>query len=621
MFEFNPGVEIGDKYVLKKVLGSGGFGMVWLAGHKFLPNKFVAIKFGLNLMGDAKERFENEIQILDQLRDNPNIIKVEDAGNYGPYPYLVLEFATAGDLDKYILQNPPTLDAIAGWLKQLAHALDYAHSKGIVHRDLKPANILFMRDGSLRLCDFGIAHDDSHNFTVSGYSMGTPEYMAPEQIVNLRGVGPQTDTWALGVIALKLITGKPLFDAKNVGSLVEAYQAVTNATVPKLTTDRSGATVPPPVQQVIARALEKDPQIRRASYPTVTAFAEAFARAIAPQPVQPAVNNHPFGQPPPKMGKPLPKPNPAYAQTIAASPKPVPVPPPPLLESERNRLLLQLTDQRTSYERRCAIGGRLNEMGDTRPGVGVRADGLPDIRWLPVTPGGNINIKGTAFLVQPFYIAKYPITNAQFDAFVKAWDGYYNREWWRDMPAQYQPRKLDNPYNSAANNSRDSISWYQSVALARWLHNRWRGYEMPAIGSTSFEIGRNAVVRLPTEWEWQWAAQGGQQQRKYPWGEWRSNKANTDEAGLEQAIAVGMYPDGVAACKAQDMAGNVWEWCLNKYQKPGEAGIDANWDYRVLRGGSFHDNQPNAAAASRSHYSPRYDFDSFGLRLVVAAPI
>ena len=93
MSKFKADVEIGNKYILIKSLGSGGFGEVWLARHKSLSNKFVAIKFGLNLMGEAETRFENEIQILDQLRDNPYIIKAEDVGSYGPVPYLVLEFA------------------------------------------------------------------------------------------------------------------------------------------------------------------------------------------------------------------------------------------------------------------------------------------------------------------------------------------------------------------------------------------------------------------------------------------------------------------------------------------------------------------------------------------------
>ncbi len=275
MPKFKADEEIGNKYILIKELGSGSFGEVWLARHKSLSNKLVAIKFGLHLDNEAEKRFKNEIQILNQLRDNPYIIKVEDEGNYGIVPYLVLECATAGNLNEYVVKNPPTLTAIAGWLQQLANVLDYAHSKGIIHRDLKPANILFMQDGTLRLCDFGIAHNNNHNLTVGSYSMGTPEYMAPEQITNFGKVGPQADIWALGVITLKLITGKPLFDATNVGDL---YQAVKSAKVPNPIKDRNGIAVPATLQQVIARALEKDPQKR---FKTPTDFAKAFNLALA----------------------------------------------------------------------------------------------------------------------------------------------------------------------------------------------------------------------------------------------------------------------------------------------------------------------------------------------------
>jgi WD40 repeat protein len=301
MYELAPNIEIDGKYILKEELGAGSFGVVWKAQHKSLTHKSVAIKFGLNLMGDARGRFTNEIQILDQLRDNPYIIKAEDTGNYGPFPYLILEFAAGGDLDSYITSHPPTLVAIASWLQQLASALDYAHSKGIVHRDLKPANILFMQDGSLRLCDFGIAHDANHNMTGSGYALGTLEYMAPEQIRSFKGVGPQTDIWALAVITLKLITGQTLFDAKAIcTSLFEVYEDVSNATLPTLTVDRTWTAIPSSVPQVLERALEKDSQKRLYNYPTVAKFAEAFALALISLPVNSTIpNNSVTPNPPP----------------------------------------------------------------------------------------------------------------------------------------------------------------------------------------------------------------------------------------------------------------------------------------------------------------------------------
>lgn len=83
-----------------------------------------------------------------------------------------------------------------------------------------------------------------------------------------------------------------------------------------------------------------------------------------------------------------------------------------------------------------------------------------------------------------------------------------------------------------------------------------------------YVIGKNAKIRLLTEWEWQWAAQGGAERRKYPWGDVFAGYANTSETGLERATAVGMYPHGAAACGALDMAGNLWEWCLNDFYTP-----------------------------------------------------
>ncbi|NWJ98658.1 MAG: SUMF1/EgtB/PvdO family nonheme iron enzyme [Chloroflexi bacterium] len=256
------------------------------------------------------------------------------------------------------------------------------------------------------------------------------------------------------------------------------------------------------------------------------------------------------------------------------------------LEPEEARLIRELHQLTTSHPRRREIGDRLSQSEDTRPGVGLREDGLPDIAWLPVAPGGEVEIEGATFRVAPFYIARYPITNCQYDAFVKAEDGFNNLEWWADMPKEYQRQALDSPYIKAWNNPRDTISWYQSVAFTRWLNYRLSGLELPLPGNPSgpsFVVGSNVELRLPTEWEWQWAAQGGSEQRKYPWGEWQEGYANTSEAGQGRPLAVGMYPQGRASCGADDMGGNVWEWCLNEYSNS-KALINFNsTNSRVLR--------------------------------------
>ncbi len=285
------------------------------------------------------------------------------------------------------------------------------------------------------------------------------------------------------------------------------------------------------------------------------------------------------------------------------------------IEPEQTRLLRKVADPRTTHMQRRDIGDRLSVIGDTRPGIGVREDGTPDIVWLPVAPGGEIEIEEQSYSVQPFYIAQYPVTYAQYEAFVNAPDGYYNLQWWEGMPKEYQPQKLDEQAMKSWNNPRDNISWYQSVAFTRWLDRRWRGLQLGNSGSAiGLVVGQNAQVRLPTEWEWQWAAQGGSQPREYPWeGGWQAGYANTSEAGLNRPVAVGMYPQGVAECGALDMSGQVWEWCQNKYSNSDEN--------RVLRGGSFRHSAGHAACAYRDSYLPHPGHDPFGCRLVVACPI
>ncbi|NWJ49205.1 MAG: SUMF1/EgtB/PvdO family nonheme iron enzyme, partial [Chloroflexi bacterium] len=235
---------------------------------------------------------------------------------------------------------------------------------------------------------------------------------------------------------------------------------------------------------------------------------------------EPPVATPPVEKPP---VPPVAVPQPAPPVAKAAEPKPAPS------ENDAERLLDEIGDLTTTHQRRMEIGDRLSEIGDTRRGVGLRPDGIPDIEWLAVAPGGKLEIEKQNFEVQPFYIAQYQITFAQYEAFVKAADGYNNREWWQGFPREYQPQTLSEQRQKGLNMPRDNMSWYQTVAFGRWLTQCMQGWQLPNPGGSGSPliIGENAEVRLPTEWEWQWAAQGGSQQRKYPWGAWQKGYANT----------------------------------------------------------------------------------------------
>ena len=152
-----------------------------------------------------------------------------------------------------------------------------------------------------------------------------------------------------------------------------------------------------------------------------------------------------------------------------------------------------------------------------------------------------------------------------------------------------------------ANHPRESVSWYQAVAFCRWLSHHL-----------------NLEIRLPHEEEWEVAARYPDG-RSFPWGnKWDSSYANTNESGLEQTTAVGLYPNGQhPELGLYDLSGNLWEWCQNKYIDPKDASVDASGPRRSLRGGSFLDFRDYARADARFNANPVNHNYYLGLRVVV----
>jgi len=270
---------------------------------------------------------------------------------------------------------------------------------------------------------------------------------------------------------------------------------------------------------------------------------------------------------------------------------------------------------------RAMCGRVLGLLEDTRKGVGLRLDGLPEIEWCEITaPEGGKFVMGAKSeedsprreveLGYSYKMAKYLITYGQFQSFVGS--GEYDKgEWWEGFPQGYQPQKLRGQNNEYANHPRDMVSWYQAVAFTRWLTTKYR-----AAG----ELKAGEEVRLPTEQEWEYAARGTDE-RQYPYGnEFDATKGNTNETNIGSSSAVGSFPDGASPFEVLDMSGNVFEWCLSKYSKPKEIAVDASGDYRVLRGGSFSFNRVDASCVSRNSSLPSFvhDFSDFRVVLVSA---
>ena len=252
----------------------------------------------------------------------------------------------------------------------------------------------------------------------------------------------------------------------------------------------------------------------------------------------------------------------------------------------QDRLIQRLHKNLLSHQDRLTIGQYLAALGDPRRGVGLTANGLPDIQWLDI-PGRTVKLEEVkrGFKVKPFRIAKYLVTNVQFQAFIAAEDGYQNAKWWQDIKQSSAPNSST---WSEHNCPRTDVSWYEAVAFCRWLSERLA-----------------KKIRLPAEWEWQQAATGGDASNIYPWGpEWEAARCNSTESDLRRTTAVGVYPKGATRQGVLDMAGHVWEWCQNKYENPdAPSAMDESGGRRVGRGGSW-DSVPETLRSSNRDSAP-----------------
>jgi formylglycine-generating enzyme required for sulfatase activity/ribosomal protein S18 acetylase RimI-like enzyme len=286
----------------------------------------------------------------------------------------------------------------------------------------------------------------------------------------------------------------------------------------------------------------------------------------------------------------------------------------------RQRLAALVGGGHLPVTERASAGRILSVLGDPRPGVGCNpTTKLPDIAWCEVPAGEFIYQDGEKRTLERFFIAKYPITYMQFQAFLDADDGYRNPEWWKDLHEEGQAQQregADDQWYKYWNHPRENISWYDSMAFCKWLNHQVREgrLTLPDYIPAGFEI------RLPTEAEWEKAARGTDG-RKYPYeGPFDANKGNTDETGLNMTSAVGMFPAGASPYGALDMSGNVWEWTRTEHDAEINNDISNNKP-RVLRGGSWNDTDGFARAVYRDRNHTGDRSNGTGCRVVSSAPI
>ncbi|MBV7329836.1 SUMF1/EgtB/PvdO family nonheme iron enzyme [Chloroflexi bacterium TSY] len=300
------------------------------------------------------------------------------------------------------------------------------------------------------------------------------------------------------------------------------------------------------------------------------------------------------------------------------------------IEQAQKKLVALATDPEVPVMQRNAAGDVLNELGDPRAGVGLNENGLPDIDWCPVPAGPFFigNDKETDSMsfgnerpqhelqLDAFVISRYPITNAQFQAFVR--DGGYTERWrhcwteagwaWRVRGGYVEPHRYSGVYE-LANHPVVGVSWYEAVAFCNWLSKKLR-----------------RSVTLPSEAQWEKAARGTDE-RRYPWGgELTTEHANWYETEIHTTSAVGVFPQGKSPHGCLDMAGNVWEWTSSLYKDYPYDPTDGREDpeaegRRVLRGGAFYHYELRVRCAFRSYYHPDHRSHSCGLRVVAPGSV
>lgn len=263
---------LSDRYAITRELGAGGMATVYLA-EDIRHHRRVAIKVLhpelSTLLGP--ERFRREIELTASLQ-HPHILPLFDSGSAGGLYYYVMPYVEGETLHDCLAREKqlPVDDALR-IVSEIADALDYAHKRGVVHRDIKPDNIL-LHDGHALVADFGIAlvarQPDGERMTQTGMSLGTPQYMSPEQAAGDRAVDGRSDIYALGCLLYEMLVGEPPFPGNNAQTVIA--RVLTETPHPP---GRYRNTVPSAVDAAVLRALAKAPFDR---FATASEFASAL---------------------------------------------------------------------------------------------------------------------------------------------------------------------------------------------------------------------------------------------------------------------------------------------------------------------------------------------------------
>ncbi len=618
------GQNIG-KYTILERLGEGGMATIYKARDSRL-DRYVAIKVirtGNELDESFRQRFEREAQSLARLT-HPNIVPIIDYGEEAGTPYLVMPFIPGGTLKDRMNEKMHWQEAFK-LLLPIARALDYAHKHSIIHRDIKPSNILITESGEPMLSDFGVARilesDVSHGLTTTGMAVGTPEYMAPEQLVESGKSGDErsdrtnvlkdvsrvkkaeaesgaidgrVDEYALGVVLYEMITGRTPYIADTPIAV-----AVKQATEPLPLPHNHAPDLPQRVEMFMIKMLAKDREQRFTSLAELAGVMDGLlhetrwdaektkVRKVVKEASQPRrklpvwvvwaggaailllvviglwirlSTKKPLAETPVLVEQPSTTLSPTLQLTPTITPTATATP-----------LVTRVRGQDGMVEVYVPAGEFIMGM-NTDPNLDSRSEG-----YFPEYPEHNVYLDS-------YWIDEHEVTISQYS-------------WCVQAKVCSTPLRVDSP-------TRDSYYYNGQYSYYPVMHVSW---------SQAFTYCEWVGAELPTEAQWEKAARGTSG-AIYPWG--NDNSISTYSNFGDDSSEVCSYPQGNSPYGACDMVGNVAEWVNDLFDydyylsSPSSNPQGPNsGDYYVNRGGHFNDREYSAII--RTYWSGWLDYIGF----------